>query len=46
MIKIIKRTLRVTKNKKDIKTIIDYVNRLRNKNIINDNEYNYILINK
>lgn len=43
MIKIIKRTLRVTKNKKDIKTIIDYIDRLRNKNIINDNEYNYIL---
>tara|TARA_R100001594_G_C3883341_1_gene226549 strand:+ start:197 stop:334 length:138 start_codon:yes stop_codon:yes gene_type:complete len=43
MIKIIKRTLRVTKNKKDIKIILDYVNRLRTKNIISDTEYNYIL---
>ena len=43
MINIIKRTLRVTKNKKDKKTIIKYIDKLKDLNIINDNEYKYLL---
>tara|TARA_Y100001963_G_scaffold41830_1_gene58642 strand:- start:2681 stop:2815 length:135 start_codon:yes stop_codon:yes gene_type:complete len=43
MINIIKRALRVTKNKKDRKTIIKYIDKLKDLNIINDNEYKYLL---
>ena len=42
MINTIKRTLRVTKNKKDKKTIIKYIDKLKDLNIINDNEYKYL----
>ena len=42
MINTIKRTLRVTKNKKDKKTIIKYIRELKRLNIINDNEYNQL----
>ena len=42
-IKVIKKTLRNTKSKKDIKLITDYVNILKTRNVISDTEYNYIL---
>jgi len=45
MINTIKRTLKVTKNKKDKKIIIKYINKLKDLNIINNNQYKY-LINK
>ena len=43
MINTIKRTLKITKNKKDKKIIITYINKLKDLNIINNKEYKYLI---
>ena len=43
MINTIKRTLKITKNKKDKKIIITYINKLKVLNIINNKEYKYLI---
>ena len=43
MINTIKRSLKITKNKKDKKIIITYINKLKDLNIINNKEYKYLI---